>query len=226
MYACLLGFAWYLFRLARELFPDALGYAIVAPFMGLASVPPWWQQLYMYDYATLLVWAACLYYLQARRWDRYLLWFTLGMLNRETTVFLLLPFVAGLLVERPASKDAPVACHRAGRHRARDQGVAHDRSCRQSRQRRALERATGQIKQFLVAPYGLAPWITFLGVVLLLTYRWVEKPLVWCQLLTPRPAVRCLPHRRTARRIPRLHGDHPGGEPLATRCDLSGASRP
>jgi hypothetical protein len=182
MYACLLGFAWFLFRSARELFPDALGYAIVAPFLGLASVPPWWQQLYMYDYATLLVWAACLCHLQARRWDRYLLWFALGMLNRETTVFLLLPFLVygwRVLPRRTlwslAATQGAVALVIKASLMIGYAGNGGDV---------ALWNAAGQIKHLLVAPYGLAPWITFLCVVLLLSYRWPEKPLVLkCQLL-------------------------------------------
>jgi hypothetical protein len=186
MYACLLGFAWFLFRSARELFPDALGYAIVAPFLGLASVPPWWQQLYIYDYATLLVWAACLCHLQARRWDRYLLWFTLGMLNRETTVFLLLPFLLcgwRVLPRRTlwslAATQGAVALVIKVSLMIGYAGNGGDV---------ALWNAAGQIKHLLVAPYGLAPWITFLCVVLLLSYRWPEKPLVLkCQLLTLLP---------------------------------------
>jgi hypothetical protein len=186
MYACLLGFAWFLFRVARELFPDSRRYAIVAPFMGLACVPPWWQQLYMYDYATLLVWTACLYSLHERQWNRYLLWFTLGMLNRETTVLLLLPY---LVYGRHVLPTKTLRAHAA------TQGavallikvslmVAHAGNGGEV----ALWNLGGQVKQLLVAPYGLAQWVTFLCVILLLTYRWDQKPLVVkCQLLTFAP---------------------------------------
>src|SRR5262245_3016892 len=94
MYLCLLGFASFLFRAGRAVFAESELPAIVAPVLGLASVSSLWPQLYMYDDATLLVWAACLYEMTRQRGGRYLFWFVLGMLNRETTLYLVLPFVA------------------------------------------------------------------------------------------------------------------------------------
>jgi hypothetical protein len=182
MYACLIGFAWFLFFLARALFPDAPACAVVAPFLGLGSVTPWWHELYMYDFATLFVWSACLYYLYTQRWDRYVLWFTLGMLNRETTVLLLLPYLAYGWRVLPAKRLRTLAVIQG----ALAFVVKLSLLIRYAGNQGDIARwdPTGQITHFLVARYNLDQWVIFLGVVVLLTYRWDQKPVfLKCALL-------------------------------------------
>ncbi|HEX4825886.1 MAG TPA: hypothetical protein VFV19_16410 [Candidatus Polarisedimenticolaceae bacterium] len=176
MYLCLLGFAVFVFRAARILFPDSDAPALMAPFLGLASVSSLWPQLYMYDEATLLVWAACLYETVRGRWDRFFVWFVLGMLNRETTLYLVLPFVAYGWRTLPRAKvlrygaalvATGVAIKLCLIFRYSDNPGAN-----------VFWDVSGQFQYVFTKPYDLIDWIGALTVLLLLTYRWKEKPLV------------------------------------------------
>jgi hypothetical protein len=182
MYLCLLGFAAFLYRAGRDLFPGSFLPAVAAPFVGLASVSSLWPQLYMYDFATLLVWAACLYELRAGRWDRYLFWFILGMLNRETTLYLLLPFFAYGWRTVPRKTLVGYGVAQAAI------GVAIKLALifafRENPGMVAIWNVGAQLQHVFATPYDLSDWIGALTVVLLLTYRWPEKPfLLKCQLL-------------------------------------------
>jgi hypothetical protein len=176
MYLCLLGFAAFVFRAGRVLFPDTDVPALVAPFLGLATVSSLWPQLYIYDDATLLIWAACLYETLRGRWDRYLFWFGLGMLNRETTLYLILPFIANGWRSMPRATllrygAAQIAIGLAIKlfliFRFRDNPGAV-----------VFWDVAGQLQYVFTKPYDLIDWIGALAVVLLLTYRWRQQPLV------------------------------------------------
>ena len=176
MYLCLLGFASFVFRAGRALFPDGDLPAIVAPFVGLASVSSLWPQLYMYDDTTLLVWSACLYEMIRGRWDRYMFWFILGMLNRETTLYLVLPFLAygWRTLPRPTLIRFGVAQAATGIaiklfliFRFRGNPGAN-----------VFWDVSGQFQYVFTKPYDLIDWIGALAVVLVLTYHWRRKPAV------------------------------------------------
>jgi len=186
MHLCLLGFAAYLYRAGRALFPASVVPAVIAPFIGLASVSSLWPQLYMYDFATLLVWAACLYELHAQRWGRYLLWFAIGMLNRETTLYLVLPFVAYGWRSMPKRTLVRLGVAQVAI------GIAIKLALivafRGNPGAVAIWDPAGQLRYVFATPYDLIDWIGALAVVLLLTYRWTDKPLVLrCQLVTLAP---------------------------------------
>lgn len=97
----LTGYVIALYRLSEVLFPNQPGMALFTPVIGLIAVPAL-DGIYIYDFPALCL-AACGYYaLSVQKWRWYMVWFTLACLNKETSIFMCIFYVAWFHRRLPA----------------------------------------------------------------------------------------------------------------------------
>jgi hypothetical protein len=92
VFASLVGYAALLLALARQWFPGSPGLALLAPPLGLAILPAFAAQGYLYDFPQLFLATLCLLAMGRERWGLYLVAFAIACVNKETTVLLLVPY--------------------------------------------------------------------------------------------------------------------------------------
>ncbi len=96
-YLFLMGYVYYVWKLARQLFPDFFSVQVMAPCFAILAIPPFCAKFaYIYDFPVLFFSAWLTYVLLQKR----LLLFTLGVglatFNKETSIYLITLFaVAG-----------------------------------------------------------------------------------------------------------------------------------
>lgn len=175
-YFLLLAFAFsarYLFTgvyQSRPAFGNLVGLA------ALLGLPPHFQyQNYLYDPATLFLFTLGLALMVRGNWLAYVFVFALGCLNKETTILLTLVFATYF-----------------GTMGRMERGLFHKLTIAQLLIFLSIEAALwvtfrgnpGSLVQFhlfdhnlgQLYPYSLPTFCSWIGVMLLMTYRWAEKP--------------------------------------------------
>ena len=93
MLACVMGFAFAMYRLGKQLYRGAPIIVHCVPLVALAMVSPLADRVaYIYDASTLALTAACFYTLYMAKWRWYYVWFFLACLNKESALFITIMF--------------------------------------------------------------------------------------------------------------------------------------
>jgi len=93
LYLCLCGYIVVLYKMGAFFFPQSWAMALFMPVIGLVMIPAFtFNGLYIYDFAVLFLTSACYYCMARQQWRRYLFWFVLACLNKETAIFILIFF--------------------------------------------------------------------------------------------------------------------------------------
>ncbi|HXT70231.1 MAG TPA: hypothetical protein VN700_10780 [Vicinamibacterales bacterium] len=105
IYAFLLAFIAMLHRLAREVIPGSPAFAATAPLVALFWLPVFCANwAYSYDFAELFFSCACIFLLHRRQWLAYLVTFGLATVNKETSLFLLVFYLAWMWGRLPVRR--------------------------------------------------------------------------------------------------------------------------
>jgi len=89
----LLGYAYMLWQLAKNLFPDHFSIHILAPLFGLLALPPFCGKYgYIYDFPVLFLTAWLTLLIVQQRWIMYCFVFALATFNKETTLYVFMAF--------------------------------------------------------------------------------------------------------------------------------------
>lgn len=93
IYACIWGYIAMMHKLGMHLFPGTSGVGWFAPIFGVLAISSFsLPQQYLYDIPVLFLSAACYYFMAARNFKLYMLFFVLACLNKETSIFILIFF--------------------------------------------------------------------------------------------------------------------------------------
>lgn len=93
-YLFLMGYVYYVWRLAQALFPALFPVQVLAPVLALLAIPPFCAKFaYIYDFPVLFFSAWLPYLLLKQRLWLYTLMVGVATYNKETSVFLLAAFV-------------------------------------------------------------------------------------------------------------------------------------
>jgi len=88
VYLTLVALIWVTYKTTRAMLPDSRAYALVAPILLLLIIGILTMgYAYTYDYAELFFSFALLYLLFKERWNLYFVCFAIGTYNKETTLF-------------------------------------------------------------------------------------------------------------------------------------------
>jgi hypothetical protein len=68
--------------------------AAITPLLGLFMLPPFFREGYIYDLPQLTLFSACLYLMFRQQWRLYFVFFMLLCLNKETSIIILLAYLA------------------------------------------------------------------------------------------------------------------------------------
>jgi hypothetical protein len=94
LYAMLWGVIVAMYKLGKHLFPDDNAIRYFAPILPLLLIPVTnWKVIYVYDVGVLFLSAVAYYCMALRRFQFYIIIFTLACLNKESSIFLLLFFI-------------------------------------------------------------------------------------------------------------------------------------
>jgi hypothetical protein len=92
IYISLIGYAVVLGLFAYRMFPGCRPAVMLSPTVGILMLPPFFAFHYLYDIPQLFLFSLGLYLIYREKMITFILVFTLGCLNKETSVLLLIPF--------------------------------------------------------------------------------------------------------------------------------------
>ncbi len=174
VYLTICLFIWMMYKLAAAIFPETRAYALVAPVIGLLTVFPFAPEYaYSYDFAELFFSCAILYALYKERMGLYFLLLAIGTLNKETTLFGICFFVVWFFTRMPQRLYVKMVLAQLlvfGAVRLVVSiwlGPTQDITY-QFQPLRAI---------FALYNYDFTNLIVLLVIVMLVSYRWQEKPL-------------------------------------------------
>lgn len=181
MFGSLVGFLFAFRALLRSLYDAEKPLADIMTMMALVALPAMFLYgSYVYDFPQLLLWTLGLLMLQRGRPGMFLLVYALGVFNKETTVLL---SVAYFLLYMPSNGRKIV-----DRARFVKYGVAQLLIFLASRviimarfsenPGNALEFHLVDHNMYLIIRYSLVSVVAGIFLVLLIGYRWREKPLI------------------------------------------------
>ncbi len=179
MYLSFLGFMWALRDLAGQMFHASRYLLDAVPLIGLLCLPPFFTATnYVYDPPTLMLFTAGLALMERRSWSAYLIVFLLACINKETTllltvIFVLVSFTGPLQLERRRFwllLAAQILIVLLARLILMSVFAGNPGGAVNFTLFKNVFLLTGQT-------YTLPEVVTWIGVILLLFYRWPEKPL-------------------------------------------------
>lgn len=88
-YGFAFSYALILYALAKNLLPQERLGALVVPVISLLMVSAINYNMRLYDFSTLFLMTGCYYFLVKQAWWRFLCCFALALLNKESTVFIM-----------------------------------------------------------------------------------------------------------------------------------------
>lgn len=177
LYLSLLGFALCVTRLyviVTASDPRDERWLFLVPFLALYGLPPFFLRAFIYDLSTLFLMTLAMALMAEERWGLYLGALLLSCLNRETTVLLLLVFALYFYrrLPRPAFVKL-TAAHLAILGATR---IALVRAYRDNPGVQGEFHLLDFIQHY-AAPYGVEVAVAWVAVLVLMLYRWSEKPL-------------------------------------------------
>lgn len=93
IYGCLWGYIWAMYQFAGAMFPGNTAVQLFTPIFGMLIIPSFsWQFEYVYDIPVLFLSTTCYYLMATNRFKPYIIFFTLAVLNKESSVYILLLF--------------------------------------------------------------------------------------------------------------------------------------
>lgn len=109
-YLFLLGYAYMLWRLAREIFPDIFPMQVMVPLFGLLALPPFCGKYgYIYDFPLLFFTAWLMLLMLRERWIAYFVVFGVATFNKESTIYMLAVYLLNYYDEMPRKKWLSIA---------------------------------------------------------------------------------------------------------------------
>jgi hypothetical protein len=174
----LLAFTAMLYLLTKELFPAIHACALLAPLVFLWLLPvPLSRFAYTYDFAELFFSCATMYLLLRRQWWFYMGCLAVATLNKETSIFVIFFFIVWFYPRLPRRFYIKLCIMQLLLY-AIVHGMVY---LHYNIHLEAMHRYSNFVQKFTVHMnymygYSFHTFIAFLGTLLLLFYRWEEKP--------------------------------------------------
>jgi hypothetical protein len=171
-YISIIGFSFSLMTLIRNFYETSDITTLIVAIISVSGIPVFFRyNSYAYDFMQLFLFTLCLYHLARSHWFRFIIFFSIVTLNKETSI--LLTFIYYLHFRNILSRriylrllTIQIALYFAIRL------AIHI----------ALMANPGSIVEFHLLhnlsldPYSLAQFLAFLCIGLLITYDWANKP--------------------------------------------------
>jgi hypothetical protein len=171
-YSSIIGFSFSLLAIIRLFYETSDITALLVTLTSVAGIPVFFRYYsYLYDLPQLFLFTFCLYYLARSNWYRYILFFAIATLNKETSVLLI--FIYSLHFARFHSRSIYL--------RLLTIQVAFYLVIRLIINASTINNP-GSIVEFhlfhnlLLEPYSVAQFLAFLCIGLLIGYDWKNKP--------------------------------------------------
>lgn len=175
VYGCLIGYIIMLQKLSHALFPRTPLIALIAPVVALPVIVALSRPMqYPYDMAVLFLSASCYYCLLTKQFQRYFFLFFLACLNKESAVFIAIFFVFWFFEKMDVRTYVKYALAQAVIFATTKAIITwtylHNTG-------HFLERRTERIWAYeWLQMHHISRIAMLLGLVLLLAYRWRDKP--------------------------------------------------
>jgi hypothetical protein len=180
VYLTLLSSVWMVFALAKALLPGSPATVLIAPVLTLLLLSIFHGTYgYTYDYAELFFSAALLYLLFRQRWGLYLLCFALATYNKETSLFTIFFYFLFYASRLPRRRYIVLGVAQLALYAAIRAGIMHYYADLPSvfGDEGAYIHTWRENLLYLFTYNNFNDLVNLIVMVVLLTYRWWEKPL-------------------------------------------------
>jgi len=186
----LAGFVFTQYKLTRFLYPQSWAMALFSPIIGLLIIPALkFPQISVYDISVVFFAAICAYYMVQKQWWRYLLFFFVATLNKETSIFLIPLFFVNFVTRLPLRLFIRLLIAQIAIYGATKYSINY---IYRNNPGYPLENYfDSHVDAFMrvLEHYQYQELGTMFSIVFLLVYRWREKPVFVRNVLTIFPMI-------------------------------------